>query len=226
LNSRIAYLKYFFYLAINWNLRLAWFIIKREIIGEKKYNLQTTGIDDLSKSVAAEDREHASIYQPVNYYTAEKLFSNIDSNDLTGAFLDVGCGKGRVIALAAAYGFQKIIGIDLSPQLCNHAIQLADNLEAKYPAVSVEIECEDARTYEIPGLVSALFLFNPFDDLVMTDFLKQVAQSLQKNPRPLKVLYANPQCKKQWLDAGFKEIDHFKKLNYLEGSVLVHRVYS
>jgi SAM-dependent methyltransferase len=64
------------------------------------------------------DREHASIYQPVNFYTAETLFESIDKEDTIGTFLDMGCGKGRVLAMAAAYGFKEIIGVDLSPQLC------------------------------------------------------------------------------------------------------------
>lgn len=223
LRSRIAYIKYFFYLAFNWNFRLAWFIIQKEISGEKKYNLDTTGIDDLSASISLEDREHASIYQPVNFYTAEKLFESVSSSDLAGAFIDVGCGKGRVLAMAAAYGFKEIIGIDFSPQLCNQAIQLADSIEAKYSETSVTIECEDAREYLIPESVSVLFMFNPFDHLVMQDFIKQVEKTLYLKPRTLKILYANPLYKKLWLDTGFQEISSFTKMTYLEGSVLINK---
>lgn len=217
-----AYIKYFFYLALNWSFPLAWFILKKEIEGEKKYGIQTTGIDDLTKSMDACEREHASIYQPVNFYTAERLFQNIDAADLQSGFLDMGCGKGRVVAMAAAYGFKEIIGVDFSAQLCHDALQLGQNIEAKYSGINITIECEDARDYIIPDNVSVIFLFNPFDDLIMQDFLKQVAGTLVKNPRKIKILYANPQCKKQWLDAGFKEIDSFKKMKFLEGSVLIN----
>lgn len=216
------YTKYFFYLGINWNFRLAWFILRKEIAGETKYQLQTTGVDDLTNSVAAHHRVHASIYQPVNFYTAEQLFAWIDETDLPGTFLDIGCGKGRVLALAAAYGFRNIIGVDFSAQLCHDAIQLSDQVEERYPGTIITIECEDVRNYHIPSSVSVLFLFNPFDDLVMKDFLYQVKRSLRKKPRKLKVLYANPQCKNQWLEAGFEEIHGFRKMKYLEGSVLVN----
>ena len=173
--------------------------------------------------MGADDREHASIYQPVNFYTAERLFANIDSTDLTGAFLDMGCGKGRVIAMAAAYGFKEIIGVDFSAQLCYDATQLCRKIEQKYRGASIVVECDDARDYVIPANVSVIFLFNPFDDLIMQDFLKQVSATLYKHPRRLKILYANPQYKKQWLDAGFKEIDSFQKMKFLEGSVLINR---
>ena len=45
----IRYIQYFFYLASNWNLRIAWHILDKEIKGEKKYGIQTTGADDLQK---------------------------------------------------------------------------------------------------------------------------------------------------------------------------------
>jgi SAM-dependent methyltransferase len=219
----MKFIKYFFYIGWNWSFSLAWFIVKHEIRGEEKYGIETVGIDDLRTSVPSEELEHASIYQPVNYYTAERLFESIDREDLQGAFLDVGCGKGRVLALAAAYGFTDIIGIDFSPKLCHEAIALADEVEHKYPSANITIDCLDAREYDIPENVSVIFMFNPFNDLVMTDFLERVSETLLDYPRKLKVLYANPQCKKQWLNAGFEEISAFKKMEYLQGSVLVKK---
>lgn len=219
----IAYTRYFFYIAFNWNLRLAIFIIRHEIRGEKKYGISTTGIDDLSASVAKDEREHASIYQPANYFIAEKLFNELDKNDLDGTFLDVGCGKGRILAMAAFYGFKEITGIDFSAQLCHEAIQQSFLIEEKIRQAEITIECVDARQFEIPAAVSVIFMFNPFDELVMADFMKQVQRTLHHNPRKIKILYANPVCRKQLLDAGFNEIFNFRKLTYLEGSVFINR---
>ena len=201
---------------------LAWFIIKHEIRGEKKYGNSTTGIDDLSNQVGEDDRAHASIYQPVNFYTAEMLMNQLEASDLQVSFLDVGCGKGRVLSIAAFYGFTNITGIDFAPALCNHAIQLAEETEEKYKRTEIVVECIDAREYEIEPGTSVIFMFNPFDDLVMKDFLEQVQKSLREYPRKIKILYANPQCRKLLLDAGFSELFHFKKLEYLEGSVFVN----
>lgn len=33
-------------------------------------------------------------------------------------FIDIGCGEGRVLLMAAEHGFRKIIGIDLAADLC------------------------------------------------------------------------------------------------------------
>ena len=38
-----------------------------------------------------------------------------------GAFVDLGCGKGRACMLAALHGFEKVVGVDYSPELCRIA---------------------------------------------------------------------------------------------------------
>jgi SAM-dependent methyltransferase len=211
---------YFFYLEWYWGFRLAHFIIRHEISGEKKYGIRTIGVDNLSGAVSAEDRKHLSVYEPVNYYTSSRLFDYLQPADLTTTLLDVGCGKGRLLAMGAAYGFSNLIGIDLSKKLCDAAANVCRGIKNKYPDKSLTIECVDARHYRIPETVGVIFLFNPFDAIVMEEFIQKVSESLHRKNRPLKVLYANPQCKQQWLDAGFTETASFVKLRYLQGSVL------
>ncbi len=216
----MQFLKYFFYLAWNWNLRLASFILYHELRGEKKYRQKTIGIDDLKKEMPAEILEHASVYQPINYYTAEILFEQTYLEDIKGTLLDMGCGKGRIFGIGVAYGFKHIIGLDFSRNLCDDAGKNAETLMAANPSVSIEVCCADAREYNIPVTVTTIFLFNPFDSFVMRKMLQRLKESLQKKPRPIKILYANPVCKNLFTEEGFIETFYFKKLTYLEGSVL------
>ena len=216
----MRYLLYFLYLEWFWGFRLAQFIIRYEISGERKYGIRTIGFDNLPRSVSPEDRKHLSMYEPVNYYTSSRLLNYLLPADLRTTLLDVGCGKGRLLAMGAAYGFSNIIGIDISKKLCDAAAKVGRNIKTKYPDTAITIDNIDARHYCIPETVGVIFLFNPFDALVMTEFIQKVLESLQRKNRPLKILYANPQCKQQWLDAGFTETESFVKLRYLHGSVL------
>ncbi|MCW3463441.1 class I SAM-dependent methyltransferase [Chitinophaga nivalis] len=213
-------LRYFLYIWWHWGFSLACFILKHEIRGEKQYGIQTMGVDNLTGEVPADDLAHASVYEPVNYYTATWLLNHLEPADLRTAFLDVGCGKGRVLAMAAAYGFKEIAGFDFSARLCRDAMAIGTVLRTQYPDLSLTITCMNARYYDIPETVGVIFLFNPFDAEVTTAFIGKVAESLERQPRPLKILYANPQCKQQWLDAGFKETASFRKQYYLQGCVL------
>jgi SAM-dependent methyltransferase len=210
----MKYLRYFLYVAWHWGLNLAIFIIKHEIRGEKKYGISTIGLDSLSGTVSKEDRAHVSTYEPVNYYSSGWLFDQLKNTNTT--FLDVGCGRGRVLVIAAAYGFKNIIGIDFSQKLCDEAAAVCTAI----PNRSVTITCADARQYDIPDAVGVIFLFNPFDASVMSGFIQKVTESLSRKKRPLKILYANPQCKDLWLEAGFKETASFVKKRYLKGSIL------
>jgi len=216
----MRYLLYFLYLEWYWGFRLASFVIRYEISGEKKYGIRTIGLDNLKGILSAEDRKHISLYEPVNYYTSSRLFDYLQPADLRTTLLDVGCGKGRLLAMGAAYGFSDIIGIDLSKKLCDAADKVCRTVKSKYPDTSIRVECADARHYNIPETVSVIFLFNPFDEVVMAEFIRKVHESLDRKTRPLKILYANPQCKQQWLDAGFTETASFVKMRYLQGSVL------
>jgi predicted RNA methylase len=197
-------------------------VIWHEWKGERLYGGQTTGIYSLKKDVPEIDRLHASVYQPVNFYTALRLMSTLDDADKKGSLLDAGCGLGRLFFLAGAMGFRSAYGIDISPLLCHLAIAQADAAEQRYQHITISVECVNATYFEIPDDVSVIFMFNPFDATIMKAHLKQVMRSLKRRPRTLKVLYANPVHKSVWLEAGFEEIYHFSKMKYLEGSVLVY----
>jgi hypothetical protein len=110
----MKFIKYFFYLATNWNISIAWHIIRNEIRGKKKYGIDTTGADDLKNlEKKGIDISHATIYMPVSYDVLEQFFEEIKIETFHH-FLDIGCGKARAMCVAASYGLQKISGVELS----------------------------------------------------------------------------------------------------------------
>ncbi len=216
----MKFLRYFFYIATNWNIRIAWHILWHEIKGEKKYTILTTGKDDL---VALEDKgidiEHATIYMPVSYDLLESTFKHLPKIKRTH-FLDIGCGKGRALCVAAHNGFTKVTGIDFSKELCADAEENLVKTKQQLPALQYKIYNNDAFYFDIPTDVDCIFLFNPFDEIIMSGVVENIINSLKENFRELSIVYVNPLHKELFLEQGFVEIYHTKKLKYLEASIL------
>lgn len=215
-----SYIKYFFYLAYNWNMRIAWYIIMQEIKGEKKYGINTTGADELKKMERKGiDITHATIYMPVSYIFLEEIFQQLPVS-VKDHFLDIGSGKGRAMCMAAHYGFKKVTGIDFSKELCDAA---KDNLaitQQRIPALSYEISNNDAFYFKIPADVDCIFFFNPFDEIIMSGVADNILNSLQHHPRKVYIIYVNPLHKELFTNLGFKETWHSKKMKYLEAVIL------
>ena len=216
----MKYIRYFFYIALNWNLRIACYLIWHEIKGEKKYGISTTGADELaSLEKQGIDIEHATIYMPAPYDLLEWAFQKIPIHTCKH-FIDIGCGKGRALCVAAHFGVPKLTGIDFSKAFCNEAAENLTRTREKFPAIQFSILHHDAFYFAIPPEADYLFLFNPFDDVIMSGVLENLTISLQQNPRPFTVIYFNPLQKQLFIEAGFRQLYYHKKMKYLEAIIL------
>jgi SAM-dependent methyltransferase len=223
----IYYFRYFFFIAFNWDFRLAWFTIKHEIKGEKKYNLNTVKLNDLKKlSIKGSNIENAAIYQGANYYLLENTFEYLQEINANHNIIDFGCGKGRVLAVAAFYGFTKIIGIDFAKELCEEARKNIAPVQKKFPDKIFTVIQANAVDYKIENDTTVFFFFNPFDEVVMLAVVKNILASLKENPREVYVVYLNPMHKEIFLSAGFEQIYHLEKLKFIEASILMKTALS
>lgn len=215
-----SYIKYFFYLASNWNIRIALYITRQEIKGEKKYGISTTGADELrSLEKKGIDTDHATIYMPASYDLLEDIFQQI-KNSSHHHFLDIGCGKGRALCVAAQNGFNKVTGIDFSKEFCLTAEENLAVTQQKLPQLQYRVINNDAYYFEIPNDVDCIFMFNPFDDFILNAVAENILESFEMNPRTITLIYVNPMYKEELLEVGFKQIYHTKKMKYLEAVVL------
>lgn len=215
-----TYIRYFLYIAWNWNLRIAFFILRHEVKGEKKYGLSTSGFDELrhleKKGI---DISHSTIYMPVNYYMLEKMMKEIQKMSPGKSFLDIGCGKGRAMAVAAYHGFKKITGIDISKKFCDETKKNLAPVQLLFPDVSFNVLLQDAFYYEIPQDVSVIFIFNPFDEVIMSGVVKNILESQAKKPRTIQVIYINPLYENLFLENGFVKTRSEEKLKWLQAAI-------
>lgn len=216
----LQYIRYFFYIAWEWNVRIAGHIIRNEIRGEKKYGIRTTGADELGHlEKKGIDIDHATIYMPVSYDVLEDVFNHIRIADFHH-FLDIGSGKGRALCMAAYYGVTKVTGIDFSTELCTAAKANLQVLQQRKPGFTYQVINNDAFYYDIPTDVDCIFMFNPFDDVIMRGVVANILDSHTAHPRKITIVYANPQHKHLFTELGFTKTYHTKKLNYLEALVM------
>jgi SAM-dependent methyltransferase len=94
-------------------------------------------------------------------------------------FVDVGCGKGQQCFYAARYfKFKRVVGIDFSDPL----IQIARRNLSKTRHPQLDFHTADARSWEIPDGTSIVFMYNPFNDVIVRDFLILNLRHFRKYP--------------------------------------------
>jgi SAM-dependent methyltransferase len=135
-----------------------------------------------------------------NYYEATparpflRLLKSLPLDSLSNyTFIDLGCGKGLALVLAAKDGFKRVVGLELDPQLLESArINVHSFRKRVCTSSSVELIRADAVRYKFPPEPTVVFLFNPFGEQTMREVARNIQQSLEEERRPLIVAYINP----------------------------------
>jgi SAM-dependent methyltransferase len=123
-------------------------------------------------------------------------------------FVDIGAGKGRVVLIAAQYGFHKVSGIEFSASLCEIARRNIVAFARRHPKASpMEIVEADATTHNFDPADRVLFMFNPFKEPIMTAVIENIRRSLLAHPRALWLIYNDPAHDAIVRNAGILKVD-------------------
>jgi SAM-dependent methyltransferase len=160
-----------------------------ETLHDRRLGIRTAGW--LPPHATGVPRADAHDYAATPYRVIRRLFRSLPAECFHGAFVDYGCGRGRMTLMAAARPFTRVLGIELSPHLRADAL---DNLRrARINRLSpVDILAIDAAEFTVPDDVSAVYFYNPFGAGTMKAVIDRIAQSLDRHSRPLCVLAYNP----------------------------------
>lgn len=219
----LYYIYHFFYLALNWNPLLAIFISWHEAKRGPRYNINTIKRAELEKFTIAEgDISKSSPYEAVNYYILEDLLKNFRMF-FPGekSLVDVGSGKGRVLVVAAHFGFTQITGVDFAKELCKEAEKNIEKIKTKFPDVSFRIIWKNILNYQLGPDDKVFFLFNPFNKEILEKFVDNIELSVKKHPRPVYFIYASPKHKEVLVEKKFDIVYHVKKMKFLKGLIAV-----
>jgi len=162
-------------------------------VGEHKENgtaLVSTSKDFLSKLI--KDLED-SIRKPLN----------------KSLFIDYGSGKGAAIIHAKALGFERTIGVEFAKELHDTAQKNIEKLKLE----NVDSFYADATTFDTPLDVSVIYLFNPFDEVVMKKLILNIMKQKENFKNDVYLIYGN--ASSDILKNSFKLI---KKTTYPSGA--------
>lgn len=117
---------------------------------------------------------HGCGYQASDEGTIRWCIENCGLPPEETTFVDVGCGKGRALIIAAMYPFQRIIGVEYAPDL---AEACRKNLETRHLADRCEVVEGDAVEFKFPNGKLFAYICNPFNRVVFERVLGNLAST-------------------------------------------------
>lgn len=159
----------------------------------RQYHVKTCGVVRFKNS-----RIINFDYEPAPYFDLQKIFTEFsflkDSH-----LIDYGCGKGRVLLMAALYGCPRVTGIDLNSDLCRIAESNVASLRThKGMNTDIRVMEQDAIQYKIDPSINYFFFFNPFHLKVFIYVLKNIQNSVLQSPRNIWLIFLKPQRSTIW----------------------------
>jgi hypothetical protein len=106
--------------------------------------------------------------------------------------VDIGSGKGRALLMASAYRFRRIIGVELLPELNSIAQENIRKFPKDASCDSIEALQGDATEFKFPPEPLVIFMFHPLPENGFRKVMGNLRSSLDENPRPAWLIYANP----------------------------------
>lgn len=155
---------------------------------DKKLGINTSVAEvKLKQNISPNIDNHG--YQPTFYGRLEKMvkYLTLTPEDV---FIDLGCGKGRVVFFVAMQKLKKVIGVELDRDIFIIAQKNLRNL--KINKTFIELINSDAATFDIrEGTI--FFFFNPFGFKTFNTVINNIKESLIVNPRIIRIVYYGPE---------------------------------
>jgi SAM-dependent methyltransferase len=149
-----------------------------------------------------ESEERATQYTPTPFKCIKVVVRECQDFSPT-AFVDIGCGKGRVcFYMARLKRYSKITGIDLSQRLIDDAKRNLASFSSHDKMDNIEFMVADAKRFALPDDPSLVFLFNPFDGVILGEFIQNNLDHFRRYKS--RIAYVNDYHSNVLSSQGFK----------------------
>lgn len=160
-----------------------------ELLFDLRFRTDTMGAANPEEHGHEVDARSHSGYQGINIPTFEMAMRAVEFEGRR-TFLDYGSGKGRALLVAARYDLDRIIGVEISGDLCEVARKNFERFCGGIYKDKVEVLEMDACAYQPPGDTDVFFFFNPFGPEIIRQVLEQIL--ISKGEGTGYIIYMNP----------------------------------
>ena len=128
------------------------------------------------------------LYRPSSWLVLRELFRRMEvaADDVV---VDIGSGMGRALLVAARRPFKRVIGVEMDRELTDIARRNVERHRERLVCRDIELVTADALTWDVPDDVTVLYLYCPFPDEILAGVLDNVAASMGRRPRDVRLVY-------------------------------------
>ncbi|WP_204045388.1 class I SAM-dependent methyltransferase [Acrocarpospora phusangensis] len=123
-------------------------------------------------------------YSPTPVRTIRRVLQACDVRFEDVSFVDFGCGKGRVLLVAAEFPFRKVIGVEYAQELAETA---RSNIRRARPdgrrCHDLEVSVQDAAEFLVPPDAGVCYFYEPFSATVAEKVVRNIEESVVRHPR-------------------------------------------
>jgi SAM-dependent methyltransferase len=188
---------------------------------DRRYGTDTGGSVSTANLGIADDavRKQAILYLPSPARVTRWMLDTLRLDYSQYSFVDLGCGKGRVLLIASTYSFRRVIGVEISQELSRIARENVARVPASVRKSDVEVQTIDAATIRFPPTNLLVHMYHPFGSELTRVVLRRLEESVRLDPRKVTVAYLLYDDAITAVDAVFAEFPWLKRQRY-ERSVL------
>ena len=148
----------------------------------------TSGLAPLWRlNIASPNARHGERYQATGEQELLAALAFLPEALPRFTFVDLGCGKGRTLLVAARRGFGQVIGVEFARELAEIA---ARNL-AVCGLRNAQVLHADAAEVVLPAGDTVVYLYNPFSAEILARVLAKLRAGRHER---LYVIYKTPRC--------------------------------
>ena len=127
-------------------------------------------------------------YQPLDYSLLARFLRplRLGAEDVV---FDIGCGSGRVLCVVARRAVRSVVGVEFDQDLAERAVANAKACRGIRAPVRVDVADAAMASYD-GGTV--YIMFNPFGAQTMRATLERIHESIEREPRRVRIAYFNP----------------------------------